>query len=518
MNQKAFLAGICGILLVFVMVFTGCPTGTQEVEGTVNAPSVEAPVVTATPVPGGVKLEWSPIVDVDSYVIWRGTAETENREIESISGTGSYFDKGANKYIYYDLKGYTNDLAAGTEYIYTVVAVSTSKTLTDSRAVVVATPENIPEKGTELAAPTEVTLVLNPDDETITVSWTVGEGIPTNSYEVSIRRDGSDSGLINPSSLSLTSRIYTWDPSKQTDGKYTVRVRANPSSYYKSSVYVASPEVVFETLFSTGNLGSAPSPSAITDTTTTPDTVTGFSATINFSSIVKADTSISYSVERADVDDLGNVGKTFSPVTLSKNSPSGYISAGASDLTPDPVGNLPVSLSDRTLPVKKASYRYRVKATKGNVTQTREYSGNTTVSTDTLLSALGSSVSIGSKTATPVDASITNNSYVVSPYARKGILQAGDKLVIYYVKGNYGVNNNGPYASALIFSKEQLEAATPQTLTISKVTPGDQAAYVEAWWVFADGTQKNITNLTGLGVVDSSSTDSKGNTCGRLDY
>jgi hypothetical protein len=298
-----------------------------------------------------------------------------------------------------------------------------------------------------------------------------------------------------------------------------VRIRADADgSYYKDSIYVASAEVAFETLFAASTLSSSSTPAVIVDSTTTPSTVTGFSVSVDFTSIVKADTGITYSVERADVDDAGNVGKSFAAVTLSKWSSSGYVSAGASDLTPDPLGHLPTSVEDRTLPVRKAAYRYRVKATKGDVTQTREYSSNSVVNTNTLIGALASSVSIGGKTVTNVTAGNDNYSYGVAPSVRKGILQADDKLLIYYVKGsNSGLYNTGPYASVLTFSKAQLEAATPQPLTISK-TGSDAYAFVQAWLVFADGTERNITSVYGGGVNGGVNYDSLGNSYVRLDY
>jgi hypothetical protein len=500
MNQKAFLAGICGILLVFVMVFTGCPTGTQEVEGTVNAPSVEAAVVTATPVPGGVKLEWTPVIDVENYIIWRGTPETENRLI----GTNTGFDPEANKCIYYDLKSETNDLAAATEYTYTVVAVSASKTLTDSRAVVVATPETIPEKGTKLAAPTGVTLALNPDEETITVSWTAGEGIPTGNYDVRFYRDGSSFWLNEDYSLTLTSRVYSWPSSSQSDGKYTVGVTANAYTYYKDSAEVISAEVAFESLFRTGayiSVSNSYSPSI-------SGGIANLRTSFSFYSISKPD--VTYSVERAPADSVGTVTGDYAAVPLSYSAGDNL---AAADLKADVLGNLGVSnVYDKTV-VDGSSYKYRVKATKGDKTQTKEVNSFITID-----SRENFSTSIRIAPGVTGTGKVT---YEVSiNYALKGALKDGDSLVLYYAKGNNIQPQNGPYEELVRFTAAELEKSvvTPEDGVVPKAG-SDNTAYVQVYVEYAPASgrpRKEITNSlqTGGGVssrdrypayVDSSS-------------
>jgi hypothetical protein len=513
------LAGICGILLVFVMVFTGCPTGTQEVEGTVNAPSVEAAVVTATPVLGGVKLEWTPVIDVENYNIWRGTPETENRWIGSSNSNNAGFDEGANKYIYYDLKSDTNDLVAATEYTYTVVAVSASKTLTDSRAVVVATPETIPEKGTKVAAPTGVTLALDPETNSLTVSWTAGEGIPTGNYWVSFYLNGDYSplksyptsgnpefGYLNDSNvsyslLSSTSRKYDWREANQFDGAYTVQVVANPpSDYYKSSDIGVSEKVSFESLFSTSSIWSGGSYFS----NTAGDAIANFTGSVSFSSSSPGKPGVTYSVERAPADSVGNVTGDYAAVTLS-DSNGDNLAAG--DLKADVLGNLRyTTVYDKTLEDGK-SYKYRVKATKGDKTQIKELSSFVTIDSRDFFNT---SISIGN----PVSGTGKVTYDVDITYVLKGALKAGDSLVLYYVKGSGSSAQSGPYEELVRFTRDELEKSggvTPKSVIVPKAT-GDTSAFVRAYVEYEDGRPRTsfTNNLSGSVTVSGSGSNSYG--------
>ena len=92
-------------------------------------------------------------------------------------------------------------------------------------------------------------------------------------------------------------------------------------------------------------------------------------------------------------------------------------------------------------------------------------------------------------------------------------MQTGDKLVIYYVKGAYGVYQTGPYTQGVEFSKAELEAATAKSLVISKAT-GDSYAYVKAHIVLADGSRQNASGY----FIKAGGVSSLGNDYATLNY
>jgi hypothetical protein len=511
MNQKAFWTGICGIVLVFGMLFAGCANGTQEVEGTVNAPSAEPPVVTATAVPGGVKLEWSPIVDINTYQVWRRTDATEDKQL----GGSAVLDVGTNKYYYLDIISDTNGLAVDTAYTYTVVAVSSSATLTNGRGYAFATPTDIPARDTKVAAPKDVVLTLDPEAKTITVSWTAGEGIPTSDYRIDIRRDNSGatvngewngSTYINTNqsnSLSSTSRIYSWPENFQVDGIYTVQVSARAlSRYYKTSDIGVSARNPFESLFTTTSITSGGG--GITDTNSR---ITDYYGSVSLSGISRP--GVTYTLERAPADSVGNVTGDYASFRLSRNGNT-QESVVSGDLTADILGNLPVStVYDRSLDLRDGeSYKYRVIATKGDRTQRREAANFITIDSRDYFW-----VNVSINNPTP---GTNTQAYEVSiPYVIKDALKVGDAVVVYYVKGNpANLYQTGPYEEFVRFTKEDLDRSggvTPKTVTIAKLTsaPADNYAFVQAYVEYADGRPRRDlaqSNLTVAGGTPNSYT------------
>ena len=497
MKNRHLLSGIPVVLLAFVLVFSACENGTTEVEGTVGISSQEAPVVTAKAVKGGVLLEWNPILGA-SYNVWRKAGNAEAIQL-SYSGDYVYQDKETGKYRYLDLVSDTNALTANTEYTYTVVATGNSQTI--GKTEVKATPTDIPAKGAKLDPVSAVTLTLSPDTETISVSWTAA-AVPAQ-YYVSVYRDGSlmtnNNSSIN-TSLGETKASFNWSSAIQTEGEYAASVYAyvpssNNSPYYKNSDPVASAGQKYEALFGSSGT-SASGPTQITD----GNTLTGFSVSITIST----KPGVTYAVERAPVDAAGNAG-AYTAATLYKDSSATTVLPPA-ELTANATG-LP-TIYDK-LPATPGKYKYRVKATKGSVTQTKEISSPITV--DPRNQASGS-ISIG--TATGSDP----KTYAVTPsLTYKGALQTGDKLVIYYVKGkNSSVAS--PYTQGVEFSKAELEAATvvAKNLEIPKAA-GDTYAYVKAYLVFADGSGKAPQSVTSS-ISTSGGVSSNNGTYATLNY
>jgi hypothetical protein len=185
-KNTGFFKGMFGVLLTFALVWTACESPVQEIKGTVDAPSLEAPEVTAAGIVGGVELKWDPVLGASSYSVWRRTGENPDVRV----GSASTPDKDG-KIVYRDLVSDDNPIKAGTSYTYTVYAIPETSVLGSGRSEEVsAAPASIPAKGTKLAAPTGVSLSFDEENETITVSWTAGTGVPADSYSVEVSMSG----------------------------------------------------------------------------------------------------------------------------------------------------------------------------------------------------------------------------------------------------------------------------------------------------------------------------------------
>jgi hypothetical protein len=503
MMNKHLLSGIPAVLLAFVLIFTACEIPLMEVEGTVGLSTQEAPVVTATAVKGGILLEWNPILDASSYVVWR---KADGAEALQLSGNPLQ-DEETGKYRYLDLVSDTNALDANTEYTYTVTASGSAKTT--AKTEVKATPTDIPAKGMKLDPVTGVTLTLDPDTETISVSWTPAAGagaVLVKQYSISIYMDDTSTNLSANVSSGKTKASIAWSSSSQTEGEYAAQVTANAySTYFKNSDGAVSAARKHEHLFGSGN-PSVSGPMAIIDES---KTLKGFYATITLNGIAKPE--VTYSVERAPVNEAGNAGTYAAVGALYTSAASDAAVLTAANLTADVLGNLKYStVYDKSLPAASGKYKYRVKAVKGDVTQTKEISSSVTVDPHSQLS--GSSISI---TVVTTDSTTGAKTYAVTPsLTPKGALQTGDKLVIYYVKSasSDDVYKTGPYTQGVEFSKDGLEAASvTENLVIPKATD-DAYAYVQAYFVFADGSRQNVTQYIsetgGVSNVSNYSVDS----------
>jgi hypothetical protein len=289
--------------------------------------------------------------------------------------------------------------------------------------------------------------------------------------------------------------------------------------------------VRFENLFASSSYSSSfslpfisSSATAFLGTGTNSDRIAGFYATLSFvnydpssgnNSPFRGKPGVTYAVERATLDAAGNTG-AYAAVTLSSTStiatalPTGALIADVLGYVPVTGVNYSGDVYDRDLPAADGKFRYRIKAVKGAVTQTQDlpesyYSSSPVTVTADPYNAI-SSVSITIAAAT-TDGTGTKTYAVTPRLAPKGVLQTGDKLVFYYVKGAAdSAHTTGPYAKGPEFSKAELEAATvaPQNLVIAKVTAGaspDAYAYVQAYIEQASGQRTNISSyISGDGV------------------
>jgi hypothetical protein len=492
MKKRGFLWGTAALLLTLALIFTACDTSATEVEGTVGISSQDTPDVTPTAVKGGVLLEWNPILDA-TYVVWRKESGEDVPEAIRLGSPPSQQNPKTGKVYYLDLVSDDNELEDETEYIYTVIARGNLKT--DAKAEVRVTTGDIPAKGEKLAAVSGVTLVLDQEAEEITVSWTEPAGepadvVPSQYYIVVSSPNFNSNTLV---SFGETSASFPWSSSQQFDGEYTAWVVATSyngsSTYFKQSDIAASKQQ-FVALFGSGN----PSIGSIQPIITT-NTITGFTASITFGGVKPE---VVYSVERADIETGTYAVRSVydDPNSLTALPPAdltGRVTEGS--LPQDVVGIPHPTVYDKGLELGK-TYKYRIKATKGTATQFREISS--TVTTDPRNYSFPS-ITIGAATT-----SGNNQRYAVTPSIYKNALQTGDKLVIYYVKGNsssYPYNlYQDTYTKGIEFNKTELEAATGKNLDIPQVT-GDDVAYVQAYIVFADGrTPQNVTSYNGGGV------------------
>jgi hypothetical protein len=223
---------------------------------------------------------------------------------------------------------------------------------------------------------------------------------------------------------------------------------------------------------------------------------------------------VTYKVERAPADKNGVATAAYEAVEGYKGSADTAAKVTAAELTADVLGNLQVSQVFDRLPASVGNYRYKITATKGSATETREQAVKITAENLRSFAGLPSSISITIAAKDDITTAGTVSYNVTIPAVTpKGALQAGDKLVFYYAKGLA----TGPYTEGLSFSAAELETppTTPKKLSITKGTSDTNGAYVKAKLVFADGrTPWDVTaGLSGDGVFSGAGTITV-----RLDY
>jgi hypothetical protein len=503
MKNRDFSKGIGGLLLatllILTLAMTGCENDGLKAGEEVHAtpPVIDNPEVTATVTSTGVKLSWAPIIDAAGYIVWR----SESGQTGAIQVGNPVLTK-EGFYEVYDLVSKNNALKANTAYTYTVIAQAVSNAINIGKWEDSVTTGTLAAEGDKVAAPTAVSLVLDSENNTFTVSITYPTtGIVPLYWNATIYKDGSSTGAYSSTTPGPgeTSRTYTTS-SSLSDGKYSAVVYASMYQYSSSTGYFANSDNVsstvdYKALFG-GTSTSTPYASLsgpILGTGTASTTITGFRVYISLSSI-SAKYGVTYKIQRAEVDDAGNPG-TYTDIAPLKQSTtgSGYIALAAGDLTPDILGNLPLAtVYDEINSTAAIKYRYRVAAQESGKTEYRTSTSLVELNTKYVANA---SLSVGANTPNG-----TNSTFSITPSnIYKGALQAGDKLELHYVASSASnAYQNGPYQSGVVFSNTELEAGTAKILTVPANSSYNNL-YVQAYLIFADGTRTNISNIYGSG-------------------
>ncbi|MDR1219015.1 MAG: hypothetical protein LBK73_05330 [Treponema sp.] len=515
--MKMFYKLVFVALLAATLALAGCD---NDLNATVNFPAIKAPDVTATAITDGVKLEWSTDIDAEGYTVFRREGNGEDISIAySGQNGGIHTDPSTGKYYVRDLQNLSlSSVKAGVTYTYTVKAAPVSfHKESAQKEVTVTTGTPFLARGAELDPPAAVAIELLPESNIIKVTVTPGaHGDVADGYWVSIRRDDSYMGGAWIDYLQTTGE-YAWPLTQQSSGTYTAWAQTGGNDdfnpFYTASKLISAEEK-FESLFGTNFSLNLQVDDPVVGEGANASTAIYYSASISLNNLKPG---VAYSVERAPANKQRYATGDYAAVTLSKPADNGYIAATAGDLTTDHLGNLKVSLYDRTLPAETGYYVYRVKAVKGDATQYKSKDGYFLSVDPQEIAAQTIRISVGAKnTAT---AGVTNYAVTPSIYY-KNILPSDGKLVIYWVKGNSYDNSyqSGKYNDKIEFTKAELEAATvtPKTISVPDAATSDltyYSVYAQAYVEFADGVRKNISNWNyGGGLSNTNSyTDSNNN-------
>jgi hypothetical protein len=512
MRKRIFLGGIAAITLVFVLLAAGCSDAVSF--HSIAKPDVQAKVVT-----GGVMLSWNPVIEAQGYQVLRGEKDKTAVLLATVSNPTDT-DKGGI-INYFDVANFQNEIKSNTEYTYTVFSIPIGAKDVGKWEKKITTG-TIPAQGSEAAAPT-VDLAINFGDKSITVTITPpASGNIPNNYWIQFSKYNSNSITNWIRQDPSTQIVWTLNASQaqyngtqeqrnlynmlaSPSGEYTLRVNAGISEaeYYKEANFYLRKEV--EPLFS-GYLYS--NYGLIYTTAASVNTATGFYASLDLSNF-RTQPGVTYTVERATVDKF-NVPGAYASVSLTRQdtstTPTSY---PAVTLDRDVLGNLPATtVYDRGLPLKKETYRYRIKAVKDGITDYR-IASDITVDPYDYLSNLY--LSVGDKTTAG-----TNDTFKITPsnINYKGILQNDDKVVLYWIRGNNNAYRNGYTATQSIsFSKTEIEAATPaaKDLTVPSSAANNDNLFVQAWLEKADGEKYQIS-IFGNASYDYYNSDNAGNT------
>jgi hypothetical protein len=515
-KEFLFLKGILALTLVFGLVLASCENnGTQDI----SLPKVSSPRLTATKVTGGVKLSWPAIEEVQDYQIIRTAPKGQPLELD---GSPS-LNKGI--WEYYDIVGNDNVLASDTAYTYTVIALPIGKTSGSDKGVgksnVKVTTGTIPAKGSKADKPDDVALEIDLTAKSITVTVTApttGSAIP-NFYDVSVTKTpgtGSLTAKLKADTLTWTffadenatygdaSTVYDW--LNTPVGTYTATVFGYISPGTSSDDYfIASDNFVktneIKALYTNASLVVTPTVGYVTTSIAGSAVNKKVEKIYVFitPTITGSQKGVTYAIERAIVDEADKPG-IFTPVTL--NTRGTADGNGNYPYTPvqgnlvDIFGNFNSTTAYYdliNLPDNKVTYKYRLKATQD--TTTIYITGNNiTIDPKALSLAAIKQIQVGPRTS-----SGTNTTYQITPSTNyRGLLQNGDKLVLYWFIGNASDSYiTGPYEAEknVTFTKTELDptegAIQSRTLTVP-ANSGLQYLFVQAYLEYANGDKKSL--------------------------
>jgi hypothetical protein len=501
MKKTFILRGVSVFVLVFTLILAGCSDGYKgvDVQDVLVINKFSDPVVTTKLITGGVLLSWAPITEAQGYEVWR-----------SGGGQAAAINLGCdvNKdgiYECWDIVSLTNKLAANTQYTYTVYAVPLSGASDIGKWEGKVTTGAFPEQGSEPAVPT-VDFALDYSAKIFTITVTPPtSGIIPNAYWISLSKGVSSVGKWirqDPSAPVVWTQIAdeygdyeaqnAYEILNSPSGEYTVYVAAQINNpYYKEATLniYKTVDPLFDGYFFANYYDSFDYTPA---TVTAKSAVTGLYVQLYLNSFT-AKPGVTYTVERATVDKNGKPGayNAITVYTRTYNNTTDNYDYAQTSLTPDVLGHIPESVYDKGLPIKKETYKYRIKAVKDGISDYLE----DIVTTDP--SDIGGLELAVSRIANTDDGgNLTSYTFSFTPdLDYTGILQSGDKVVLYSKTSNSSNDYFTPTytESTYSFSIAELEAKTPvakSTWTINSTTTSYR--YVQAFLVKADGTMKSI--------------------------
>jgi hypothetical protein len=508
MRKRIFFGGMAALMLIFALVITGC-------DDSASMHSIANPDVKANAVTGGVKLSWNPITEASSYQIWRSEKDKPAALLATIYNTttavANLTEDGVLQY--FDLAKDGNELKSNTEYTYIVYSVPVATGAKDlGKWEKKITTGNIPLKGSEADEPALSDPVINFGDKSVTITVTPpASGNIPNVYQIVFSKNNSSisktiwqdtsapivwTEYANEKASSNTLPYSLYSLLNSIEGTYTVKVTSgidNNDNYYERTIVEKEKKV--DPLFS-GSISGYDSDLVYTTSVINGNTATGFSAYLSLSNF-DPKPGVAYTVERATVDNFGNPGAYTSVSLTQKVTNTDYTNSYPPvTLDRDVLGNFSaMQVYDRSLPLEKKTYRYRIKAVKDGITDyVGSYSNQKWISVtiDDPYNSLNLGLSVGTKiTNDTIDTFKITPSYI----NYRGILQTGDQVVLYWIRGNSNAYSNGySAANSISFSKTEIEATAPAAKDLIVTSPAYNNGYlfVQAWLERADGEKSQI--------------------------
>ncbi|MDR1326646.1 MAG: fibronectin type III domain-containing protein [Treponema sp.] len=351
--KKTLLMGGAA-LLALALVFTGCDNA-YDVTTTSTIPSLSGPgnLKVVNDHEGVITVTWDLVDDAAGYEVWRKTGD------EPVLRLNGNLSNNAQRYD--DIVSATNPLQNGTEYTYTVVAVSSHSTsrgvdvVQNGKSEAKVKAEKIPATYTvnDVKGLTVAQIIGTNGLKTVQVSWDRDPN-PGVTYKGEFGGQGFWGNDISYSSdRKKAAYIYNINNSSLIDGEpYKAKVTAYYSTGYytttalvESAVYTHSDPNNFITSFYTTPV-TLYSTSGATSGTATGD----YNLSVYWMQDTKAPAGIVYELYVHKSPANGNSSFEWTKVTI------------PADITADPVGFFQTTLSGDNRPAYRQSWTYKLVA------------------------------------------------------------------------------------------------------------------------------------------------------------
>jgi len=525
-KKKLFLKGVLALTLIFGAFLAACSNDTYPTVLSIIPPNVGGPVVTAKAINVGVLLTWPQVIQTAQYEIYRTTAGQASPkflgQIDGKNGTEQVVN-------WLDTVNSHNTLSPNTIYTYSVVAIPDSPAKDSGRTDVLVTTGPLLPAGSKAVQPADVDLAINYGTESVTITITPpASGNIPNHYMIS---DGGFSWPDNElwydgSAASLTRTITPGHGPgsfvSDYTGDLTVTVYASldwGSTYYESAdPYVLKKSVA--RLFG----DSSPLPlveEQYTYKSNSGYSISGFGTAIRlYNDLVVLQPGVTYTLERAKQTNAPNANWAWTTPALYKRA------SGSSDtainLTENidifgniwSIGQVPGDpeyvtdiVYDRGIPVEEGIWVYRIKAVRDGIT---DYSITTETEFDfweILKDSRWGEFDVN--VSATYDA--TNTTYKIQPSLDRyyqNMLKEGDKLVVYYIRGNLAAAYFGPWTTdkSVSFSKSDLSGATitSQSFSVPNASGAANSLFIQVYLESPNRENQNIsfTHVTTSILVD----------------